>query len=108
MGGDVHVTLSYLERAFLKLLRAAPLPLPVTNRVASGRRVDCRWPEQRLTVELNSYRFHNSRYAWEQDYRREREARSRKDRFRHYTFGDVLEDPRYMLRELQELLAPTR
>jgi hypothetical protein len=108
MRDDVRVTLSYLERAFLKLLRAASLPLPVTNRVAGGRRVDCRWPEHALTAELNSYRFHNSRYAWEQDYRREREARSREDKFRHFTFADVLEDPRYMLRELRKLLAPAR
>ena len=106
MGGDVHVTLSYLERAFLLLLRRASLPLPVTNRVASGRRVDCRWPGYRLTVELNSYQFHNSRYSWEQDHRRAREARARGDEFRSYTYGDVLEDPRYMTAELRGLLAP--
>jgi hypothetical protein len=106
MGGDVSVTLSYLERAFLKLLREHSLPLPLSNKVASGRRVDCRWPDHALTVELNSYRFHNSRYAWERDHRRAREARARGDEFRRYTFGDVLEDPRYMLRELRKLLAP--
>ena len=104
MEGDVHVTLSTLERAFLALLRREELPLPITNRVASGRRVDCRWPDYRLTVELDSYRFHNSRYSWEQDRRREREARHRGDEFRRYTFGDVLEDPAYMLRELRDLL----
>ncbi len=48
-----------------------------TNRPAGGRRVDCRWPEHRLTVELDSYRYHASRYAWEQDRRREREAYAR-------------------------------
>jgi hypothetical protein len=102
--GDVHVTLSTLERRFLRVLRAQRLPLPQTNRVASGRRVDCRWPEQRLTVELDSYRYHGSRHAWEQDRRREREARARGDEFRRYTYGDVLEDPRYMLDELRVLL----
>ncbi|MEA2403891.1 MAG: hypothetical protein QOE08_538, partial [Thermoleophilaceae bacterium] len=107
MGGNVRVTLSYLERAFLKLLRAALLPVPETNCVASGRRVDCRWPDHALTVELNSYRFHNSRYAWEQDYCREREARAREDRYRRFSYADVLEDPRYMLGELRKLLAPT-
>ena len=45
--GDVHVTLSELESRFIERLRAAGLPLPVTNRPAGGRRVDCRWPEQR-------------------------------------------------------------
>ena len=38
--------------------------LPETNRPAGGRRVDCRWPDQRLTVELDSYRYHRSRHAW--------------------------------------------
>ena len=105
MSGDVHVTLSYLERAFLALLRSASLPLPLTNRVASGRRVDCRWPEHRLTVELLSFQFHNTRYSWEQDHRRAREARARGDEFRSYTYGDVTEDPSYMLNELRALLS---
>jgi hypothetical protein len=106
--GDVHVTLSHLERAFLKLLREASLPLPFTNRVASGRRVDCRWPEHRLTVELDSYRFHNSRHSWEQDRRRRREAKARGDEFEHYSYGDVLEDSNYMLAELRGLLSKHR
>ena len=52
--GDVKVSLSKLERGFVAHLEADGLPLPETNRVASGRRVDCRWPEQKLTVELTA------------------------------------------------------
>jgi very-short-patch-repair endonuclease len=106
--GEVRVTLSKLERSFLVLLRNARLPLPDTNRPAGGRRVDCRWPAQRLTVELDGYRYHQSRHAWEQDRRREREARARGDEFRRYTYGDVLEDPRFMLGELRGLLLVSR
>ena len=102
--GDVRVTLSTLERRFLALLNAENLPLPLTNRIASGRRVDCRWPERRLTVELDSYRYHHSRHAWEQDRRREREARARGDEFRRYTYGDVFENSRFMRAELRILL----
>jgi very-short-patch-repair endonuclease len=102
--GDVHVTLSKLERCFLDLLRKNHLSLPRTNRLAGGRRVDCRWPEQKLTVELDSYRYHHSRHAWERDRRREREARARGDEFRRYTYGDVLEHQGPMLAELRELL----
>jgi hypothetical protein len=104
MRGDVRVKLSELESGFLERLVEADLPLPVTNRVAGGRRVDCRWSKQRLTVELDSYRFHNSRRAWEQDRRREREAHARGDEFRRYTWHDVFEDQRFMLRELRGLL----
>ena len=102
--GDINVTLSTLERCFLSLLKGERLPLPETNRIATGRRVDCRWPTHRLTVEVDGYRFHRSRHAWEQDRRREREARARGDEFRRYTYGDVLEDPRFMLPELRNLL----
>src|SRR5438067_3268396 len=48
--GDVHVTLSRLEKRFLRLLRKHRLPLPETNRPAGSHRVDCRWPERRLSV----------------------------------------------------------
>jgi hypothetical protein len=102
--GDMPVTLSELERRFQKRLREAGLPLPKTNKRAHGRRVDCRWPDHRLTVELDSYRYHSSRHAWEQDRRREREARARGDEFRRYTYGDVVESPRLMLAELRALL----
>jgi hypothetical protein len=104
--GDVRVTLSKLERRFLAVLRAAGLPLPETNRPAGGRRVDCRWPGRRLTVELDSYTYHRSRHAWEQDRRREREAYARGDEFRRYTYGDVFERPEPMLAELRALLGP--
>jgi hypothetical protein len=102
--GDVHVTLSRLESRFLSLLQEEDLPLPVMNRPAGGRRVDCRWAEPPLTVELDSYTYHGSRHAWEQDRRREREARAREDEFRRYTWGDVFEEPRFMLAELRALL----
>jgi hypothetical protein len=104
MTGDAKVTLSKLEREFLRLLKAENLPIPITNKPAGGKSVDCRWPDHRLTVELDSYRFHNSRYAWEQDRVREREARARKDRFCRYTWADVFEDSEAMLAELREPL----
>jgi very-short-patch-repair endonuclease len=107
MRGEMPVTLSKLEARFLVRLREARLLLPPeTNRPAGGYRVDCRWPEQRLTVELDSYRYHHSRHAWEQDRRREREARARGDEFRRYAYGDVYEEPRFMVAELG-LLLPT-
>jgi very-short-patch-repair endonuclease len=108
MEGDIPVTLSKLEARFLKLVSAQSLPPPPhTNRPAGGRRVDCRWPQHGLTVELDGYRFHNSRHSWEQDRRREREARARGDEFRRYTYRDVFEDPVFMLAELAAFFAAT-
>jgi very-short-patch-repair endonuclease len=101
--GDFRVTLSELERLFLEVLRAEGMPLPNTNRPAGRRYVDCRWPEHRLTVELDGYTYHHSRHAWERDRRREREARAREDEFRRYTYGDVSEDRTLMIAELRKL-----
>jgi hypothetical protein len=103
--GDEPVLLSRLERRFRELLAEAGLPLPVTNRPAGGRYVDCRWVAQRLTVELDGYRYHSSRHAWEADRRREREAYARGDQFRRYTWGDVFEETGPMLRELHRILS---
>jgi very-short-patch-repair endonuclease len=103
--GDVRVSLSKLESRFLKLLHNEGLPLPETNRPAGGRRVDCRWPEHHFTVELDGYRYHSSRHAWEQDRRREREAYARGDQFRRFTYGDVTDNPDPLLDELRALLA---
>jgi Transcriptional regulator, AbiEi antitoxin len=102
--GDIRVTLSTLERRFLDLLQGAGLALPETNRPAGNHRVDCRWPRERLTIELDSYRYHGSRHAWEADRRREREAFARGDAFRRYTWGDVIERPNSILPELRALL----
>ena len=104
MSGDVKVLLSKLERGFIKRLDAEGLPLPETNRVAGGRRVDCRWTAEKLTVELDGFQFHNSRHSWRQGLLREREARKRGDEFRRYDYDDVFNTPRDMLAELRELL----
>lgn len=102
--GDVKVLLSKLEKKFIERLKDASLPLPETNRPAGGRRVDCRWPQHNLTVELDSYTYHQSRHAWEQDREREREAHARGDQFRRYTWGDVFDRPVRMITELSQLL----
>jgi very-short-patch-repair endonuclease len=99
LGGDHPVTLSRLEKRFLARLEEAGLPRPITNRPAGTKRVDCRWPEHRLTVELDSYTFHNSRHSWEQDRLREREARQRGDVFLRFAQADVSE-PAAMLADI--------
>jgi hypothetical protein len=103
--GDARVTLSALERAFSQTAPRGGAAAPDTNLPAGGHWVDCRWSDQRLTVELDGYRYHHSRYAWEQDRRREREAYARGDDFRRYTYHDVFEDSRAMMAELRALVS---
>jgi hypothetical protein len=103
--GDSPILLSKLEMHFRALLMRNELALPETNRRRGAHYVDCRWPERHLTVELDSYRFHRSRRAWEQDRERERAARARGDEFRRYTWRDVVEQPAPTVSELQGLLS---
>ena len=105
--GDAPTLLSKLERGFRARLRAAKLPLPSTNKQAGAHYVDCRWSGHALTVELDSYRYHHTRHAWEQDRRRDRAARARGDTIRRYTWTDVFDQPEQMLAELRELLQPS-
>ena len=102
------ISLSRLERAFIRLCEQHDLVLPQTNTNIGGRFVDCRWPEHKLTVELDSYRYHSSRHAWEQDRKRERQARARGDDFRRYTADDVFEGPKALLKELSPILGNPR
>jgi hypothetical protein len=77
------------------------------RRKPIAQQADAEWiadDPSSLTVEFDSYRYHQTRHAWEQDRRREREAHARGDEFRRYTYGDVFEDSRIMLGELRELL----
>jgi very-short-patch-repair endonuclease len=106
LDGHIPVTLSELENRFLRVLENEGLPRPNTNRRTRGRTyVDCRWPDRHLTVELDGYRYHHTRHAWENDRRREREAHARGDEHRRFTYGEVFDDQRLMLAELHDLLA---
>lgn len=97
------VTLSELERGFLGLLRRHGLPLPRTNVDRHGDTVDCHWPSLGLTIELLSYGFHESRWAFEDD-----TARRRRSGHLAFTWGDVFEREAQTVAELRPLLAPGR
>lgn len=104
VAGDTPLLLSRLERGFRALLCLHGFPLPRFNRPEGAHVVDCRWPAHRLTVELDSFRFHNTRLVWERDRQRDREAHDRGDRLRRFTWRDVFEDQRHLLRQLDRLL----
>ena len=61
------ITRSRAEKAFLKLIRDARLPLPEANVRLGPYRPDFLWREQRLIVELDSYGFHGGPEAFQND-----------------------------------------
>ena len=105
--GETRVTLSRLEGVFLSLLTKHGIEPPETNRSAGGKYVDCRW-RGRLTVELVSYAFHASNWAWERDHERRRDARAREEEFRVYTWTDVTQRASETANEVRSILAAAR
>jgi very-short-patch-repair endonuclease len=71
----VSVTESEAEERMLAVLRGAGLSPPKTRRYVLGYRVDFLWPEQRLVVEVDGYRFHSTPQAFERDRRRDAELK---------------------------------
>jgi very-short-patch-repair endonuclease len=69
--GGPRRTRSGGERAMLRLIRAAKLPIPETNHPVAGFTADFFWPDAGLIVELDGGDFHRSRPAFERDHRRD-------------------------------------
>ena len=72
-GHTVRLTDSELERTFLRLVRRAGLPDPVTQRYANSWRVDFLWPALGLVVETDSLRYHRTPAQQARDYRRDQD-----------------------------------
>ncbi len=68
---ELTLTRSELEELFLELIRRAGLPQPQVNVRVHGFLVDFYWPEQRVVFELDGYRFHSTRGAFERDHRKD-------------------------------------
>ncbi len=61
------ITRSRAERRFRKLLRAAHLPQPKVNVLAAGREVDFLWDSEKVILEVDGWKFHGHRRAFEDD-----------------------------------------
>jgi very-short-patch-repair endonuclease len=60
-------TRSELERRFLRLCRSHGLPAPEVNTRIGRFEVDFLWPDRRVIVETDGYRYHRGRVAFEDD-----------------------------------------
>ncbi len=103
-------TESWLEREFLRLLRAHRLPEPQRQQVLGRRgrsiiRVDCRFAGTQLVVELLGYRFHRTVMQMQVD--AERLTRMQLDGFVvvQFTYLDVVERPSAVIATVREALA---
>ena len=67
--GDGGLTRSRLEQLFRRFVARHGLPMPDINAhlPESGREVDALYPRARLIIEVDSWKYHRSRAAFERD-----------------------------------------
>lgn len=96
------------ELAFLRLCRAAELPLPEPQHwvVANGvrRRVDFAYPGRRIAVEIDGYRFHTGREVFQDDRWRQNILVRDGWQVLRFTWHDVIRRPDYVAATVQGLL----
>jgi predicted transcriptional regulator of viral defense system len=99
------MTRSELEDLFLALCRRHGLPQPIVNGDVAGDEVDFLFADQRLIVEIDSWRFHRTRRAFDAD--RARDATHLQHGFRTARFTDrqLENDPQKVAATVRALLA---
>jgi very-short-patch-repair endonuclease len=94
-------TRSHLEEAFLKLCDDHRIPRPHTNTLVEGILCDFAWPEQRLIVEVDGYRFHRAPTVFRTDRERDAELTIRGWRVLRFAYEHVLERPDWVARTIR-------
>ena len=107
IGGNdgADATRSELEHAFLRLCRRHRLPTPEINVRLGPFLVDFLWRQRSLIVEVDGYRFHRGRLAFEDDRARDVDLKLRGYEVVRFTYRQVVDEPRWVMRTLRALLA---
>jgi hypothetical protein len=98
-GGPVD-TRSRLERLVYELCDDHGLPRPLVNTVIEGKVRDFYWPHCRLVVEADSYRWHRSPSALNDDRERDVLLTLAGYRVLRFTWEQVTERPRYVVQAI--------
>ncbi len=91
-----------LEARFTTFLNDRRFPTPQTNILIEGYEVDAAWPHRKLIIELDSWEYHHTRHAFENDRRRDRHLTANGWTVLRITWRD-LDDPEVLARELEAL-----
>jgi very-short-patch-repair endonuclease len=98
-------TRSQAEEHCLALIRQAGLPLPRVNAPIGPHCVDFLWREAGLVVEVDGYRFHSSRAAFERDRRRDAHLQAAGFRVMRVTWRQLKQEPLAVVARLARVLA---
>jgi Transcriptional regulator, AbiEi antitoxin/Protein of unknown function (DUF559) len=94
-------TRSELEAAFVELCDRYGLPRPIMNAQINGIEVDAYWPDHGLVVELDSWRHHGTRAAFERDKERDAELHARGIATLRFSYRQVTQRPAWVAAKLR-------
>jgi very-short-patch-repair endonuclease len=100
------MTRSEAEERVLALIRAARLSEPIVNARVSGYEVDFFWPKERLALEVDGYRFHSARGAFERDRHKDNDLRRAGVTTMRTTWWQVIEDSYALVADLARQVQP--
>ena len=105
---DPQVTRSALEDLFLDLCAARRVPRPEVNQHVHEFVVDFLWRRQKLIVEADGRRTHNTPTAFERDRARDAALTVAGYRVVRFTYRQIVNEPEQVARTVLALLAAPR
>ena len=96
------------ERRMRQLIAQARLPRPRYNVIVDGWEADCLWPDQRLILEVDGYRFHGHRGAFERDRRKDMALVAAGYRVIRVTWKQLVNEPMVVAALVAAALAVSR
>jgi hypothetical protein len=115
--GDIHVTaptrhnIDGIHCHFARSIHSRDvtkihgLPLPLTNQYVEGEFVDAYWPDQAVVVEVDGWKTHKTRAAFETDRVRDSKLAAAHFRVLRFTYRRIEDDPRGVADDLRRALS---
>ncbi len=101
-------TRSGLERHFIRLAQDHGLPPPSINFFVEGCELDAYWPAERFAVELDTYDYHGTPKAFEDDRVRQENLKLAGIEIVRITATRLDHEPKRVMSRLKRLLAQRR
>ncbi len=99
------LTRSEAERELQRLTKEAGLPTPQTNARVAGYEVDFLWPVPKVIVEVDGFRFHGHRRAFESDRKKGLALAATGYRVIRITWRQLVDEPVHVAVRLAQALA---
>ena len=99
------ITRSEAEERFLALVRAAGLPEPEVNVKIHGYEVDFLWRAQGVVVEIDGFKYHRTKRAFERDHRKDGRLKAAGLDISRITWAQMDDEPLAVIARLAAALA---